>query len=55
MPDLPPGRYKVFAWKNPPEGAWMDRDFVDFYEKRGIAVEIASGASEYVEVNAIVE
>jgi hypothetical protein len=55
MPDLPPGRYRAFAWKNPPDGAWMDPDFVDLYEKRGVAVEIAGGASEYVELQAIAE
>jgi len=55
MPDLRPGRYRAFAWKTPPDGAWMDPDFVNLYEKRGVAVEIAGGASEYVEVTAIAE
>lgn len=53
--DLTPGRYRAFAWKGVPEGAWMDPDFVSLYEDRGVVVEIGGGASEYVEVKAIVE
>jgi hypothetical protein len=51
--EVPPGRYKVFAWDGPPEGAWTDPDFMKAYEDRGTSVEIGSEASEFVEVKLI--
>jgi protocatechuate 3,4-dioxygenase beta subunit len=51
--DVPPGRYKVFAWEGPPEGAWTDPDFLSFYEERGVMVDVASEGSEFVEVKLI--
>jgi hypothetical protein len=51
--DVPPGRYKVFAWDGPPEGAWNDPDFMKQYEKQGTSVDIGSEASEYLEIKVI--
>jgi hypothetical protein len=51
--DVPPGRYKVFAWDGPPEGAWVDPDFIKLYEMQGVSVNIGSEASEYVEIKVI--
>jgi hypothetical protein len=51
--DVPPGRYKVFAWDGPPEGAWFDPDFLKQYETQGVSVEIGSEASEYLEIKVI--
>jgi len=51
--EVPPGRYKVFAWDGPPEGAWTDPDFMKAYEDRGASVDIGSEASEFVEIKLI--
>jgi hypothetical protein len=53
MAGLAPGRYKVFAWDGPPEGAWTDPDFLKPYEAQGVTVDIGSETSEYVEVKLI--
>jgi hypothetical protein len=47
---IPPGNYKIFAWKDAPEGSWFDPDFLDAYEDRGLPVQIAPGSAEYVEL-----
>jgi len=51
--NIPPGRYKVFAWQNPAEGAWTDPDYLERFESQGTAVEIPSDGSEYVEIREI--
>jgi len=51
--DVPPGRYKAFAWDSPPEGAWTDPDFLGRYENLGVAVEIAPEGSEFVDLKVI--
>ena len=51
--EVPPGRYKAFAWDGPPEGAWMDSDFVAPHESLGVIVDIASEGSEFVELKVI--
>lgn len=51
--EVPPGRYKVFAWDGPPEGAWTDSDFIKGYEDRGASVDIGSEGSEFVEIKLI--
>jgi hypothetical protein len=51
--NVAPGRYKVFAWDGPPEGAWMDVEFLKQYEAQGVAVNVGSEASEYVELKVI--
>jgi hypothetical protein len=51
--DVPPGRYKAFAWDGPPEGAWMDPDFLGAYEDLGVSVEIGSEDSEFVDLKLI--
>jgi hypothetical protein len=47
---IPPGNYKVFAWKEVPDGSWYDPDFVHAYEDRGLPLQIAPGSAEYVEL-----
>ena len=37
---IPPGDYKVFAWKNIENGAWQDPDFVRPYESSGKLIHI---------------
>ena len=53
LTDIPPGRYKIFAWQNPDDGAWTDPDFLERYESRGTPVEIRSESSEYAEIEVI--
>jgi hypothetical protein len=47
---LPPGSYRVFAWQNPPVGAWLDPDFLRVYEDRAVPIHIEPDAAEYVEL-----
>ena len=53
LTNIPPGRYKVFAWQNPVEGAWTDPDYLERYEDRGAVVDISSEDAEYVEIREI--
>ena len=53
MNDIPPGRYKIFAWRNVETGAWMDPDFLERYESQGMPVDIQSESHEYAEIPAI--
>jgi hypothetical protein len=47
---IAPGKYKVFAWKEAPPGAWYDPDFLRKYEDRAVAVEIEPGVGDYLEM-----
>jgi hypothetical protein len=40
MQGLTPGDYKVFAWDDVEEGAWLDPEFLRAYENRGTRVRI---------------
>lgn len=40
IPDLPPGRYKIFAWENVPDGAPQDPDFRKPFDKQSASVSI---------------
>jgi len=43
--NVPPGRYKLFAWEDVPAGAYQYPDFIRRYEDRGQAVTVnANGA-----------
>jgi hypothetical protein len=53
LTNIPPGRYKVFAWPNPAEGVWTDPDYLEHYESRGTPVDIQRESSEYVEIKVI--
>jgi hypothetical protein len=55
LSNIPPGRYKVFAWKNAPEGAWLDPDFLAPHESRGKLLEVQSEAAEFMDVTLITE
>jgi hypothetical protein len=35
MNRIAPGEYKLFAWETAPDGAWMDKRFLDAYENLG--------------------
>jgi hypothetical protein len=47
---LPPGEYKVFAWENVENGAWMDSELQARFENWGQSVEIEEGKSQSVDL-----
>jgi hypothetical protein len=51
--NIPPGRYKIFAWQNPAEGVWTDPDYLQRYENSGTPVDIQSESAEYTEIHEI--
>jgi hypothetical protein len=53
MADLRPGDYKLFAWDDVEDGAWMDPVFMKQQEAQGRPVVIREGASEKVELTSI--
>jgi hypothetical protein len=50
---LPPGAYKLFAWEDVEDGAWMDPEFLKLLESKGKPVTVEPGGSEKVELNPI--
>ncbi len=40
---IPPGAYKMFAWKDPEPNAYLNADFIAQYDSLGTPVTIASG------------
>ena len=50
---LPPGDYKIFAWENVENAAWMDPSFLDAYERRGRTLHIDEGQALTVDLPVI--
>jgi protocatechuate 3,4-dioxygenase beta subunit len=50
LQNVPPGDYKLLAWQNLPEGAWLDNDFWKEVEGKGVKVTIAESDNQQVEV-----
>src|SRR5438309_8936950 len=50
---LPPGDYKLFAWEDIEDGAWLDPDVMEPYESRGTAVAVAPASDQTVTVGLI--
>jgi len=50
MDGIPPGQYKLFAWAHVEDGAWLDPEFMRFYEDRGTRVEIDESGAHPIEV-----
>ncbi|HEY2379641.1 MAG TPA: carboxypeptidase regulatory-like domain-containing protein [Terriglobia bacterium] len=46
---IPPGDYKMFAWRDVETDAWYDPDFMRNYENDGKPVHIAEGATLHVQ------
>jgi protocatechuate 3,4-dioxygenase beta subunit len=44
--NVPPGSYKVFAWEEIEDGAWMDPAFIARYENDGKSVSLKEGGQE---------
>jgi uncharacterized surface anchored protein len=53
LADLPPGEYKLFAWEDVENGAWMDPEFLKQIEAQGKPVTLREGTVEDLELKAI--
>jgi hypothetical protein len=53
---IPPGQYKLFAWRSIPEGAWTNEQYLAAYENRGTTVEVTeAGRFSNLKVEMIVD
>ncbi len=43
MRAIPPGNYKLLAWKDVEDGIWFDPDFLRNYEAKGEAISVEAG------------
>src|SRR5438093_6792483 len=50
---IPPGDYKLFAWEDIEDGAWLDPDVIELYESRGTAVAVRPASDQTVTVGLI--
>ena len=50
---VPPGDYKLFAWEDIDDGAWLDPDVIKLYESRGTAVAVGPAPDQTVTVGLI--
>ena len=50
---VPPGDYKLFAWEDIEDGAWLDPDVIELYESRGTAVAVGAASDQTVTVGLI--
>jgi Carboxypeptidase regulatory-like domain len=48
--NIPSGEYKLIAWPNLPEGAWLDGDFWREMEGKGLKVPIAESDDRQIEL-----
>jgi hypothetical protein len=53
MDSVAPGSYKVFAWEDVEDRAWLNAEFMSTYEDRGRVVYISPDRKETVEVTVI--
>jgi hypothetical protein len=53
LSNVPPGRYKLFAWEQIENSAWMDPDVLKPVESKGVAVEVKEGGKETVDLKVI--
>jgi len=51
--NVPPGDYRVFAWEDVEDGAWMDPEFLRRDEGRGKSIRVAAGRGDSVSVTVI--
>lgn len=48
--NIPPGAYKLFAWRFVESGAWIDPDFRSLYETRGTLIYVEPGSQGQAEL-----
>ena len=53
LKNLTPGQYRVYAWEDVEDGAWMDPDFVKPLESKSVPVTLKESGNESVQVDAI--
>ncbi len=51
--NVTPGDYKLFAWEDIEDGAWMDPEVIAKVEARGVKITIPEGASQTVQLDGI--
>ena len=51
--DVAPGNYKAFAWRYVESGAWLDAEFMQNHEDRGVPVPINETSSSTIELTLI--
>ena len=50
---LTPGNYKLFAWEEVENGAWLNAEFMRKHEERGVSVVITESNTERVDLKVI--
>jgi hypothetical protein len=53
MNNVPPGRYKIFAWEDIPSGAYQYPDFIRQYEDRGQQITVTANSAATADVRLI--
>jgi hypothetical protein len=53
IPGIPPGNYKIFAWEDLEPNAYLNADYLQVYEDRGVPVKISPGENPAVAVRMI--
>ena len=53
LKNLSPGDYKLYAWEDVENGAWLDPEFLQPVESKGKAVTVREGSRETVDLKAI--
>ena len=53
LANLPPGEYKLLAWEDVEDTAWLDSDFLKPFEERGKPITVHDSGAETVELQAI--
>jgi hypothetical protein len=44
MKSVPPGEYKIYAWDEIEDGAYMDPDFLKPFETKGESISVKEGS-----------
>jgi hypothetical protein len=50
---IAPGQYKLFAWDNVEAGEWMDPDFLQPWESKGVSLALKEAARETAELTVL--
>src|SRR5215468_1336102 len=50
---IPPGNYKLFAWEDLEPNAYLNSEYLQIYEDRGVSMRISPGDNPLVEVRMI--
>jgi Carboxypeptidase regulatory-like domain len=53
LENIPPGRYKLFAWEDVEAHAWLDSTFMSVFEDRGIPLSVDAGGNQTATITTI--